>query len=62
MSWLRDACHDATPRPGGPGVRLPGERGLALMREQRENGVDLHPSILPALAPWAENLGVAPLA
>lgn len=60
MSWLRDACHDATPRPGGPRVRLPGERGLALMREQRENGVDLHPSILPALLPWAEKLGVAP--
>jgi L-lactate dehydrogenase len=40
-------------------VRLPGERGLALMREQRELGVELHPSIAPALAPWAEKLGVA---
>ena len=29
------------------------------MREQRERGVELHPSILPALAPWAEKLGVA---
>ena len=58
-SWLADACHAATPRPGGPSVRLPGERGLKLMREQREHGVELHASILPALQPWAAKLGVA---
>ena len=58
-SWLADACHAATPRPGGSGVRLPGERGLKLLREQLESGVELHPSILPALEPWAEKLGVA---
>jgi LDH2 family malate/lactate/ureidoglycolate dehydrogenase len=59
MSWLVDACHRATPRPGVENVRLPGERGLKLMRHQREHGVALHESILPALAPWAEKLGVA---
>jgi L-lactate dehydrogenase len=58
MSWLADACHSATPRPGGDGVRLPGERGLARWRDQSENGVALHPTILPSLAPWAEKLGV----
>lgn len=58
-SWIADACHAATPRPGGDGVRLPGERGLQRMREQRENGVELHASILPALTSWAERLGVA---
>jgi LDH2 family malate/lactate/ureidoglycolate dehydrogenase len=58
MSWLGDACHSATPRPGGDGVRLPGERGLARWRDQSENGVALHPTILPSLAPWAEKLGV----
>jgi L-lactate dehydrogenase len=57
-SWLVDACHAATPRPDGPPVRLPGERGLALMREQRERGIALHESILPALTPWAARLGV----
>jgi L-lactate dehydrogenase len=56
--WLADACHAATPRPGVERVRLPGERGLALMRAQAADGVRLHPSILPALAPWAEQLGV----
>jgi len=58
-AWLVDACHRATPRPGGPPVRLPGERGLALMRRQRALGVELHPSILPALEPWAQRYRVA---
>lgn len=56
--WLADACHAAKPRPGVERVRLPGERGLALMREQRENGVALHASIMPSIVPWAAKLGV----
>ncbi|HEY2819012.1 MAG TPA: Ldh family oxidoreductase [Casimicrobiaceae bacterium] len=58
MDWLVDACHDAKPRPGVERVRLPGEGGLARFRDQRANGVRLHPSILPSLAPWREKLGV----
>jgi L-lactate dehydrogenase len=58
-SWLAAACRAATPRPGGPGVRLPGERGLRMMREQRANGVALEASILPALERWAAKLEVA---
>ena len=49
-------------RPGAGAVRLPGERALARKREQLANGVTLSAEILPALAPWAERLGVAPLA
>jgi LDH2 family malate/lactate/ureidoglycolate dehydrogenase len=60
MDWLVRACHDATPRPGGPPVRLPGERALRLYREQLANGVALYPEIMPALAPWAAKLGIAP--
>jgi len=56
--WLADACHAATPRPDAGRVRLPGERGLALMRMQSADGVLLHASILPALLPWAQKLGV----
>jgi LDH2 family malate/lactate/ureidoglycolate dehydrogenase len=52
-------CHDSRPARPGDTVRLPGERALALVREQRERGVALHPSIMPALAPWAAKLGVA---
>ena len=58
MDWLVGACHDATPRPGVERVRLPGQRGMKLLREQRERGVVLHPTILPSLASWAEKLGV----
>ena len=60
MDWLVDACHEATPRPGGPRVRLPGERGLALHRAQSAAGVALYPSIMPALEAWARKLGVTP--
>jgi L-lactate dehydrogenase len=59
MDWLVDACHRATPRPGGPPVRLPGERALARYREQIANGVALYPSIIPSLAPWAQKFDVA---
>ena len=58
--WLTDAARATPPVPGGPPVRLPGARGLALRRQAMTEGVRLHPSILPALAPWAERLGVAP--
>jgi L-lactate dehydrogenase len=40
-------------------VRLPGEAGMKRLREQRERGVALYPSIMPALVPWAAKLGVA---
>jgi len=60
MDWLVAACHDAKPRPGGPKVRLPGERGLAVLREQSAAGVALYPSIMPTLAPWGQKLGVTP--
>ena len=31
---------------------------MARLREQREKGVALYPTIMPALVPWAEKLGV----
>jgi LDH2 family malate/lactate/ureidoglycolate dehydrogenase len=45
--------------PGGSGVRLPGQRGLDLRREYLANGVELAPTIMPLLKPWAAKLGVA---
>jgi len=59
MDGLVKACHGATPRPGGASVRLPGERGLALYREQSTNGVALYPTIMPSLEPWAERFRIA---
>jgi len=52
------ACRATPPRPGVEHVRLPGENGLRRRAEQLAHGVELYPSILPALAPWAEKLGV----
>jgi len=58
--WLVDACHEATPRPGGPRVRLPGERGMQQYRDQQAHGVALFDGIMPSLLPWADKLGVTP--
>lgn len=57
--WIAQACRANPPRPGVDAVRLPGERGLQRRAAQLRDGVRLHDSILPALAPWAEKLGVA---
>ena len=57
--WLAQACRTNPARPGVEAVRLPGERGLALKREQMRSGVALHEDIMPALVPWAAKLGVA---
>jgi L-lactate dehydrogenase len=56
------ACAATPPRPGVERVRLPGETGLRRRAEQRANGVDLHPSIMPGLRPWMEKFGVGPVA
>ena len=55
---LAAACRTAPPRPGVERVRLLGEKGLRRRTEQLTHGVELHPAILPALAPWAEKLSV----
>jgi LDH2 family malate/lactate/ureidoglycolate dehydrogenase len=55
---LVDLCHGSKVPAGKPAVRLPGERGLALKRDAAANGVALHPTILPALLPWATQYGV----
>jgi LDH2 family malate/lactate/ureidoglycolate dehydrogenase len=49
--WIAAACRGTPPRPGFDRVRLPGESGLARRRQQLKQGVELYPSIMPALAP-----------
>ncbi len=58
MDHMVRAAHDSKPRPGIERVRMPGEAGLRRMREARERGVALYPTIMPALAPWAQRLAV----
>jgi len=59
MDFVGGAAHASKARPGTARVRLPGEAGMARLAEQRANGVALYPTIMPALVPWAEKLGVA---
>lgn len=58
--WLADACRAATPRDPSHPVRLPGQAGLAHRRAALQDGITLHPAILPALRDSAETLGVTP--
>ncbi|MFA7680421.1 MAG: Ldh family oxidoreductase, partial [Pigmentiphaga sp.] len=57
-TFLADACRRNPPRPGVDAVRMPGDRGLQNRIEQLENGVALHPTIAPALAPCATSYGL----
>jgi L-lactate dehydrogenase len=58
MGFLAQSCRDTPVAPGRPGVRLPGEAALARRAMQLKHGVELDPSILPALVPWAERFKV----
>jgi len=58
LDHLVAACRASPPRDPSVPVRVPGERALAAKRAQLRDGVALHRSILPALAPWAQRLGV----
>lgn len=56
---VAELCHAARPAKPGQAVRTPGERGFDLAAQQTRLGVDLYPSIMPMLKPWADKLGVA---
>lgn len=60
-SHVAEACRASRVPEGAQAVRLPGERGLRLAQAHTDAGVDLYPSIMPALAAWAQKLGVKPL-
>jgi L-lactate dehydrogenase len=58
MGAVVQQCHASRPARLGVAVRTPGEAGLARAERQRAAGVALHPSIMPALQPWAAKLDV----
>lgn len=48
-----------TPTPeGAPPVRMPGQRGLALRKQQLKTGIELYPAILPAIEPFAKQYDI----
>jgi LDH2 family malate/lactate/ureidoglycolate dehydrogenase len=59
-SWLAAACRATPPRAGFERVRLPGESGLRRREAQLAGGVELYPSIMPALAPWTKKFALPP--
>jgi LDH2 family malate/lactate/ureidoglycolate dehydrogenase len=59
MSFLAQSCFEAPVPKGKPPVRMPGQAALLRREKQLAKGVELHPTILPALEPWAEKFGVA---
>jgi len=59
LDFVAEAARKSKPRQDGQPVRLPGERGLQRYREGLARGVALYPTILPALAPWAQKYGLA---
>ncbi len=55
---MREMCQRSRVREGAPPVRVPGERAWQRRSEQLLQGVELYPSILRDIQPWADKLGV----
>jgi L-lactate dehydrogenase len=58
IQYVADISHATPVAPGNPPVRVPGEAALARRRRQIQEGVELHPGILPSLAPWAARFNI----
>jgi len=56
--FFANSCRKSKRRNPKQAVRIPGEKSLALRREQLVKGVKLYPTIRPALEPWVEKLQV----
>ena len=57
-SFLAQSCRETPVAPGNPPVRLPGHAALTRRAAQLKTGVELFPTIMPALAQVAEKLRV----
>ena len=53
-----ERCQHSKPARQNEKVRLPGERGLQHQATSELQGLQLYPSIMPSLIPWAEKLRV----
>lgn len=57
--FLAEICRTAPAMDDDTPVRVPGDRAFALYRDQTANGVELHPEIMPRMAPLLEKYGIA---
>ena len=55
---IKSLCENSATRPGDDPVRVPGNRAWKSRQQQLSNGVELFPTIMHDLKPWAEKLGV----
>jgi L-lactate dehydrogenase len=55
---IKSMCENSAVCPGDVPVRVPGKRAWQSRQDQMANGVELYPTILEDLKPWAEELGV----
>lgn len=55
---IKAMCEKSSSKAGDEAVRVPGQRAWARRREQMGNGVELFPTIMEDLKPWAKKLGV----
>ncbi len=58
INKIKSMCENSATRPGDEPVRVPGQRAWQRRQHQLVNGVELYPTILKDLKPWAEKLGV----
>ncbi|MEJ7929829.1 Ldh family oxidoreductase [Ramlibacter sp. AN1015] len=58
MEWVAEHCRANPPLEAGEPVRTPGERGLALRREQLAKGLALDEDTVAGLRSWAARLDV----
>jgi L-lactate dehydrogenase len=58
LDHVIDRCQKSKPARQGEKVRLPGERGLQYQAESEVQGMQLYPSIMPTLMPWADKFKV----
>jgi len=58
INKIKSMCEDSENRPGDDPVRVPGQRAWQRRLDQLANGVELYPTIIEDLKPWAEKLGV----
>lgn len=55
---IKSMCENSATRPGDAPVRVPGKRAWQSRQDQLVNGVELYPTILEDLKPWADELAV----
>jgi L-lactate dehydrogenase len=59
-SFVAQFCKESRAPSGKSPVRIPGEAALERRTKQLANGVELHPTIMPAITPWAKSRNVKP--